>query len=226
MHDREGRAWHATLTIPSSSYACDVTCDLAPAEGAADDLDEVLWDDSSVISGLNQLLVSFGYSGPEVGRAESGLQGARKVVLEAPRAFEAFAVRALGWLPADGLAIWERTQLRADFRDAMMAQSRELVLPESATAAWHIPMHAVLAAVEQVVAGSADAALFEQVYGAPDKRGNLEWLTAFLLEHADTAWAPLSAAAQRKTVEALGHPALMALRAGNLVFLPSPLSNR
>lgn len=226
VRDGEGRAWHATLTIPSSSHACDVTCELVPAEGAADDLDEVLWDDSSVISGLNQLLASFGYCGPEVGRAESGMQGSRKVVLEAHRAFEAFAVRTLGWMPADGLEIWRRTQLRADFRDAMLAQSRELILPESATAAWHIPMHAVLAAVEQVVAGesSTDPAFFEQVYDACDKRGNLKWLAVFLQEHADTAWAPLSAYAQRKTVEALGHPALMALRAGKLVFPLSPSS--
>lgn len=60
-------------------------------------LDHALYDDSQVIAHVMAILRNLGYSGAAFDRAELGMQGARFIVLEPPRAFSAFVVHAYGW---------------------------------------------------------------------------------------------------------------------------------
>lgn len=93
LHDSLGRTWDiGGIRIFDEGYGIiDVYVDFsASMEG------EPLHEDALVIRQILSRLRTLGYSGPDFGPGDPGLQDDRLVVLEAPEAFAAFAA-SRGW---------------------------------------------------------------------------------------------------------------------------------
>lgn len=93
LHDSLGRTWDiGGIRIFDEGYGIiDVYVDFsASMEG------EPLHEDVQVIRQILSRLRTLGYSGPDFGPGDPGLQDDRLIVLEAPEAFAAFAA-SWGW---------------------------------------------------------------------------------------------------------------------------------
>lgn len=92
LYDSKGQAWGIqALTMAECSCSADLYVRLDRDCGSA-----CLYYDETFIAAVMGLLRAVGYTGPDLGPAESGMQGDDFIVLEGGTEFESFAATK-GW---------------------------------------------------------------------------------------------------------------------------------
>ena len=96
LTDSDGTPRVVTLRIPKSAYIGDLY--IYFKEKSVDKKGYHLMDDEVLIDGVMQFLKKIGYEGPIFGRAESGMQGNKLVILEPVKQFETWATEKFGFI--------------------------------------------------------------------------------------------------------------------------------
>lgn len=151
-----------------------------------------LAEDPCALDAVNKQLKAMGYSGPELGRAELGMQEDEYFVLESPPEFLQFAHERFGWEYEEGMGVW-----RLDQESRLFCQS----FPANASATfdgtdgsrWEIGLDALSHAFTKAVAETfkdkdEGVAYLKETPVRGDAQALLDWAIA----HAEEHWALLS----------------------------------
>ena len=99
LKDSDGTPRVVTLKMNKEAYIGDLY--IYFKEKAVDKKGYHLMDDEVLIDGVMKTLKKMGYKGPVFGRAESGMQENKVVILEPPEEFEIWADKKFGFIRKD-----------------------------------------------------------------------------------------------------------------------------
>ena len=94
VEDSEGNVWSCTFWVPKRSYCADLFVDHSRVELE-------LWDDRVFTANVYRFLKALGYKGPEIHRAELGMQAYDSTAYEIFNPTWEEFVTKLGWVDLD-----------------------------------------------------------------------------------------------------------------------------
>lgn len=192
--DSRNNLWRVVATMNKSDYCCDV--DLQVASVIPEVMTHIggvqLCRDDVFLESIHKELQALGYEGPQLDRAEMGMQERDRVVLETGSGFEQFAHDTLGWRYAGGEFEWEVSSLHRAMNRSF-PHGANLRIKGYGGSIWEVPMTYVLMAFYQWLESEhgEESPRVLEILRDPALRGNVEALSSWIAANPGYAWGAM-----------------------------------